>query len=580
MPEYRLQFIIDAENRAEAALNQVKGQMEAVQGKLQNMEPAFRKMALAGAAGFTAVTGAVALSVKTFIDAGDQIEKMAIRTGFGTKSLSELKYAADLSGASLESLELATKSMSKFVDNANDEVAKAGKTIGDDFVKQSQAAAEKVSKLTDSLSSARVKLDELTGADKVNENAVAKQTEKVAKLQEELDKAKSAIISIEEPTLKSATSLAKLGLTMEDIKGLSPEETFWKLAEGIASIEEPMTRSAMALEIFGRQGSMMLPLFESGAEGIARMRAEAAEAGIIFDEAGAKKAADFHDALTKLNASIRGVQMALAEAFIPILREALDKITPIIASIKDWTSTHPELARNILIAVGAISGIIAVIGALRMIVNSTIGLFGAFNSVLGLILSPIGLVVIAVGALIACGVALYKNWDSVKNLLKATWDAIKLIFTDTIDKITLAINTWMDTQKARIIDVWNSIKDFFRGVWDGITGIFRDAYNQISGWINELMALVDRVKSALASVGNKIGGTVSNIGNKLFGGFQFGGVVPRTGTYMLHRGEVINPAGEGGSIVVNINGGTYLSEDVAIEIGDMIIEKLKQNRRL
>lgn len=36
----------------------------------------------------------------------------------------------------------------------------------------------------------------------------------------------------------------------------------------------------------------------------------------------------------------------------------------------------------------------------------------------------------------------------------------------------------------------------------------------------------------------------------------------------------------GGSIVVNINGGTYLSESVAQDIGDMIINRFKRSVRI
>ena len=38
-------------------------------------------------------------------------------------------------------------------------------------------------------------------------------------------------------------------------------------------------------------------------------------------------------------------------------------------------------------------------------------------------------------------------------------------------------------------------------------------------------------------------------------------------------------AGAGGNITVNINGGTYLSESVAQEIGDMIISQFSRNSR-
>ncbi len=59
-----------------------------------------------------AILAAGALSVKTFAAMGDEVQKMALRTGFSTEALSELRHAADLSGTSLSSLEKASKTLS------------------------------------------------------------------------------------------------------------------------------------------------------------------------------------------------------------------------------------------------------------------------------------------------------------------------------------------------------------------------------------------------------------------------------------------------------------------------------------
>lgn len=68
-------------------------------------------------------------------------------------------------------------------------------------------------------------------------------------------------------------------------------------------------------------------------------------------------------------------------------------------------------------------------------------------------------------------------------------------------------------------------------------------------------------------------------------GFQHGGVVPgaigQPVPAIVHGGETITPPGKAGAgITVNINGGTYLSEDAAEQIGNKIIEKLKRQIKL
>ena len=50
-------------------------------------------------------------AVKHFASAGDQLDKMAARTGISTNALSELGFAAEQSGTNLESIEKAVRRM-------------------------------------------------------------------------------------------------------------------------------------------------------------------------------------------------------------------------------------------------------------------------------------------------------------------------------------------------------------------------------------------------------------------------------------------------------------------------------------
>jgi hypothetical protein len=51
---------------------------------------------------------------------------------------------------------------------------------------------------------------------------------------------------------KAEETFAKLGVSISDIKKLSPDELFRKTLNSLAQIENPMTRNAMAMELFGK----------------------------------------------------------------------------------------------------------------------------------------------------------------------------------------------------------------------------------------------------------------------------------------------------------------------------------------
>ena len=71
------------------------------------------------------ITGLGVASVTQFAKMGDEVQKMALRTGFSTEALSELRVAADLSGSSLKGMETGIRRMSKVIVDAKDGLAES-----------------------------------------------------------------------------------------------------------------------------------------------------------------------------------------------------------------------------------------------------------------------------------------------------------------------------------------------------------------------------------------------------------------------------------------------------------------------
>ncbi|NVM23711.1 MAG: phage tail tape measure protein [Desulfobacterales bacterium] len=97
----------------------VQKETKTLSGTIQKNSAQFRKMGMAMTAAGGAIVGAVGAMVSNYVKAGDEVHKMALRTGFGTESLSELKYAAEISGATLSDVEKGVKKMSKTIVDAS-----------------------------------------------------------------------------------------------------------------------------------------------------------------------------------------------------------------------------------------------------------------------------------------------------------------------------------------------------------------------------------------------------------------------------------------------------------------------------
>jgi phage-related protein len=113
--------------------------------------------------------------------------------------------------------------------------------------------------------------------------------------------------------------------------------------------------------------------------------------------------------------------------------------------------------------------------------------------------NPIGLIIIAIVALIAIIILLVKNWDTVVEFLKKAWEFIK--------------------QTA--ITVWEAIKDFFIGIWNSIKDFIADAIDKVKEIflkfhpLGIIMRNWEPIKDFITDTWNNILGFLSGLPGKI-----------------------------------------------------------------
>lgn len=181
-------------------------------------------------------------------------------------------------------------------------------------------------------------------------------------------------------------SLAMLGLSYQDLAGKSPEEQFMIIADRMAQVEDATTKAAIAQEIFGRSGTNLIPMINEGAEGIAELRQEARDLGIVLSRETAAQAELFTDTMDEVKKQLGGVSMQIAQSLLPSLQKMLESLKPIIKYIADWIDRNPELAARLVVLIGALGLLMQAIGPLLIAFP---GLIMAFTS-LGPLVSSAG----------------------------------------------------------------------------------------------------------------------------------------------------------------------------------------------
>lgn len=169
---------------------------------------------------------------------------------------------------------------------------------------------------------------------------------------------------------------------------------------------------------------------------------------------------------------------------------------------------------------------------------------GVFGAIMTFVTSPIGLVVIAIGAVIAIGVALYKHWDTVKQWAGNLWNGIKNIFNGIKNTISNAWNGVKETAsnvwgavKDTVSEKLNNIKTAYQEHGGGIKGAAAGAIEAVKGYytagytfINNLTGgklgqVVDSVKTKLSPMVNtvkeKLSGVKDAFGSAFSNAFEF-----------------------------------------------------------
>lgn len=150
--------------------------------------------------------------------------------------------------------------------------------------------------------------------------------------------------------------------------------------------------------------------------------------------------------------------LPVAIGFVKGLADVVGTLAEKTKDAIQWAKEHETTMTLIGIAAGTLA---VAIGAYTIAQNAaaiataiSTAATAAFGTVMAFVTSPITLVVAAIGALIAIGVLLYKNWDEIKAKCLELWGKLK----DTWNNIKTAIVEKVEEIKSNLTEKWESIK--------------------------------------------------------------------------------------------------------------------------
>ncbi len=281
--------------------------------------------------------------------------------------------------------------------------------------------------------------------------------------------------------LKATTdTFDMLGLSAESFKGLKPEEQFRLLADRISGIADPSKRAAIAMKIFGKSGTSLLPLFEKGAAGMDELMNEAKKLGLVMSGEDAVSAEELNDALNRMWRTMKMAFANIGASIAPIITDLSNKIAIVIGKISNWIKENRGVANMALwlgIALVSAGASFVVFGKALLFTSKIFGAirssFAILKTGLMFLMSPIGLVITAVTALTGAFLYFTGYGGQLLNWLGSCFNSLREDATNAIGGISAAFAKGDLGLAARIgwlfvKTEWLKVKGWMLGWWGSI----------------------------------------------------------------------------------------------------------------
>ena len=284
-----------------------------------------------------------------------------------------------------------------------------------------------------------------------------------------------------------AEEFEALGVAVTDTNGelRDAEEVFTDVLEALSKITNETERDAIAQKLLGNAASELNPLIEDGGETYKRVAETLKKYDLDFvDEETLQRANEFNDELDTMKLLGKVAFQSMGSELAGYLAPALKKVVDMVGKFAKWLS---NLNPKVLTVVASIAGLLSVLAPLLISFGKLVSGISAVIKVVNLASGAIGLlssasllpIIAVIAAVVAAGVLLYKNWDTIKAKAVALKDGI--------------ISAWNKVVSA--------IKTAAQTIWDGMTWPYTKAWDTIKGIVQKIKNLFPiNIKNFLSGI--------------------------------------------------------------------------------
>ncbi|KKT72757.1 MAG: TMP repeat protein [Candidatus Collierbacteria bacterium GW2011_GWB1_44_6] len=356
--------------------------------------------------------------------------------------------------------------------------------------------------------------------------ASAEAEEQIAKFDAVLNTMGSTAVGLRSKILEVASASSKLGFD-DEATALSVA----KLYQRTGDLNQAISLNALAMDLSRAKSidladaSNMVGLVLSGNSRVLKqygidIKDSLSPAEALKDLQGKLAgqseafAGTFSGQMAVFNENFTNLRETIGASLMPILNQFLQKVTGVITKIQEWGNAHPALFDKIIKVVAVVGGLMLVLGPLLVMLPGISIAIGVLGGLFTFLAGPVGLIILAIGALIAVGYLLITHWDQVKAYASSVWESVYSTISGVITRV-----------RDFVVGVLTSIRDFFVSIWNGILNVINVVFGAIAtaikywlafsfgliilfldtflpGWQEKLQAIYQTAVEVFTAIGN------------------------------------------------------------------------------
>lgn len=148
-----------------------------------------------------------------------------------------------------------------------------------------------------------------------------------------MKKLSDAVVKAGDGNQAAAAKFAKLGISMDELKGKSQEEIFERVITGLQGMEEGAERTAVATSLLGKSAVELGPLLNKDSSDMEKLNENLSKYGLVMGEDVVKANVAFKGSISNFQRVIQAATNSLISELVPGMAQVVNGFTDLIMGV-------------------------------------------------------------------------------------------------------------------------------------------------------------------------------------------------------------------------------------------------------